>query len=267
MLPVLSREVVEGKQRVAILDQALDSLVVFDAPGFGEGVERGECILLGLGHPDLLERTLGLRLLALGQLVQDIGGLVHPTALAACPRPHLLDRLPEAEGAALGSPGPRRRLLHRGWPSPGYPPGAAPDLAPTRSGASRAHSDRASRWDALAHCSKHRMAQALADRPADSASSSIRRFRFAGSVERVEGLLQPFLRRFSGVNRTACLFGGASRRLFRFTHRCCITMRLIVEGCLPFAGGIIGVAGELDRPNPDQVLIEILLLARSGSSA
>jgi hypothetical protein len=33
-------------------------------------------------------------LLALGQLVQDIGGLVHPTALAACPRPHLLDRLP-----------------------------------------------------------------------------------------------------------------------------------------------------------------------------
>src|SRR3977135_2326234 len=32
------------------------------------------------GHPNLLERTLGLRLLALGQLVQDIGGLVHPTA-------------------------------------------------------------------------------------------------------------------------------------------------------------------------------------------
>ena len=32
----------EGKQRVAILDQALDSLVVFDAPGFDEGVERGE---------------------------------------------------------------------------------------------------------------------------------------------------------------------------------------------------------------------------------
>src|SRR2546423_8221465 len=92
VLPVLSREVVEGKQRVAILDQALDSLVVFDAPSFDEGVERGECILLGLGHPDLLERTLGLRLLALGQLVQDIGGLVQPTALAARPRPHLLDR-------------------------------------------------------------------------------------------------------------------------------------------------------------------------------
>src|SRR5438477_5546767 len=33
----LSREVVEGKQRVAILDQALDSLVIFDAPDFDEG--------------------------------------------------------------------------------------------------------------------------------------------------------------------------------------------------------------------------------------
>src|SRR6202795_2704376 len=87
MLPVLSREVVEGKQRVAILDQALDSLVVFDAPSFDEGVERGECILLGLGHPNLLERTLGLRLLALGQLVQDIGGLVHPTATACAMSP------------------------------------------------------------------------------------------------------------------------------------------------------------------------------------
>src|SRR5947207_6256783 len=51
MLPVLSREVAEGKQRVAIVDQALDSLVIFDAPDFDEGVERGECILLGLGHP------------------------------------------------------------------------------------------------------------------------------------------------------------------------------------------------------------------------
>src|SRR6266550_6735229 len=107
MLPVLSREVVEGKQRVAIVDQALDSLVIFDAPDFDEGVERGECILLGLGHPDLLERTLGLRLLAVGQLVQDIGGLVHPTALAARPRPHLLDRLPKAGApSATASSGP-----------------------------------------------------------------------------------------------------------------------------------------------------------------
>src|SRR5947199_7505598 len=65
MLPVLGREVVEGQQRIAILAQALDRLVVFDAPGLDEGVERHERILLGLGHPDLLQRPLGFRLLAL----------------------------------------------------------------------------------------------------------------------------------------------------------------------------------------------------------
>jgi hypothetical protein len=41
-----------------------------------------------------------------------------------------------------------------GWPSPGYPPGAAPDLAPSRStGASaRAHSGRANRQDWPEYC-------------------------------------------------------------------------------------------------------------------
>src|SRR6202023_321701 len=145
MLPVLSREVVEGKQRVAILDQALDSRVVFDAPGFDEGVERGECILLGLGHPDLLECTLGLRLLALGQLVQDIGGLVHPTALAACPRPHLLDRLPEAEGAVgdreLGSH--RQRTPSMSPTSSFLPSGVAPMITSRHCAAS---SSRACTW-------------------------------------------------------------------------------------------------------------------------
>ncbi len=78
MLPVLGREVVEGQQRVAILGQAFHRLVVFDAPGLDEGVERCERILLGLGHPDLLERLLGFRVQALRQLVQDVGGLVYP---------------------------------------------------------------------------------------------------------------------------------------------------------------------------------------------
>ena len=32
--------------------------------------------------------------------------------------------------------GPRKRLVNLGWRSTGYPPGAAPDLASTRSGAS-----------------------------------------------------------------------------------------------------------------------------------
>ena len=41
---------------------------------------------------------------------------------------------------------------------------------------------------------------------------------FALGVERIEGLLQPFLRRFPCVNRTACLFGGPARCLLRFSH-------------------------------------------------
>src|ERR1700730_8666899 len=56
-------------------------------------------LAFGLGHPDLLERTLGLRLLAFGQLVQDIGGLGHPTTLAA--RPSALTTCPNSVLAAL----------------------------------------------------------------------------------------------------------------------------------------------------------------------
>src|SRR3974390_1973621 len=65
MLPVLGRKVVEGEQRLAILDQAFDGLVVFDAPSFDEGVECCERIFLGLSHPDFLERPLGFRVLTL----------------------------------------------------------------------------------------------------------------------------------------------------------------------------------------------------------
>src|SRR2546430_12355990 len=54
--------------------QALDRLVVFDAPGLDEGVEGCKRILLGLGHPDFLQRPLGFRLLALRQFVEDVGG-------------------------------------------------------------------------------------------------------------------------------------------------------------------------------------------------
>ena len=97
MLPVLCREVVEGEQSIAIFDQAFDRLLVFDGVDFDECVECDESILLGLGHPDLLQCALGLCLLALRQLVQNIGGLVHPTALAAGLWPNFLERLPEPE--------------------------------------------------------------------------------------------------------------------------------------------------------------------------
>src|SRR3954447_12318298 len=90
---------------MAILDQALDRLVVFDAPGLDEDIECRERILLGLRHPDLLERPLGFRLLALRQLVQHVGGLVHPATLAASLGPHFLDacQKPSAPSATASS--------------------------------------------------------------------------------------------------------------------------------------------------------------------
>src|SRR5262249_47375187 len=96
MLPVLGRGVVEGELHVAIIDQALGRLVIFDVPGLDEGVEGRKRILLGLGHPDFLQRPLGFRLLALRQFVEDVGGFVHPPALAARLGPDLFDRLPES---------------------------------------------------------------------------------------------------------------------------------------------------------------------------
>src|SRR5262245_39398259 len=39
MLPVLGREIVKSQQRLAILREAFDSLLIFDAPGLDEGIE------------------------------------------------------------------------------------------------------------------------------------------------------------------------------------------------------------------------------------
>src|SRR5262245_58349561 len=114
MLPVLGREVVEGEQHVAILDQALGRLVIFDAPGLDEGVEGRKRILLVLGHPDFLQRPLGFRLLALRQFVEDVGGFVHPPALAARLGPDLFDRLPESK-RAIGDRELARRTFWMAW--------------------------------------------------------------------------------------------------------------------------------------------------------
>src|SRR5438477_1171967 len=65
VFPVLGREVVESEQRVSILAQAVGRLRVFQRVALDEDVE---CQLgggLGFGHPDLLQRAFGFRLLAL----------------------------------------------------------------------------------------------------------------------------------------------------------------------------------------------------------
>src|SRR4051812_14962353 len=72
MLSVLRWEVVEPEQGVAILDEGFKPNIVLDTLGLDEGIEGPGYILLGLGHPDLLRRPLGFRVLALRQLVKDI---------------------------------------------------------------------------------------------------------------------------------------------------------------------------------------------------
>src|SRR5712691_13216529 len=97
MFPMLGGEVVEGEQWLAVLAETLDSLLVLDAIGFDKPIECSLGVLPGLRHPDVLQCTLGLCLQALWQLVQDIRGFVNPAALCTRLRPHLIDRLPEAE--------------------------------------------------------------------------------------------------------------------------------------------------------------------------
>src|SRR5258708_15814494 len=99
MFPVLGREVVESKQRVSILAQAIGGLLVFQRVALDEGVERQLGCGLGFGHPDLLQRSFGLRVLALRQLAKYVGGLVHPAALLARSRPDLAGSLPAPERA------------------------------------------------------------------------------------------------------------------------------------------------------------------------
>jgi hypothetical protein len=53
----------------------------------------------GLGNPNLLQRAFTFGVQALRQPVEDVGGLVHPAARLTRRRPHLTERLPEAESA------------------------------------------------------------------------------------------------------------------------------------------------------------------------
>ena len=99
VFPMFGREVVEGEQRVPVLFQAFGALLVFDGIGLDEGIERRLGVLPRFGHPDVLQHALGLGLLALGQLVENVSGLMHPASLLTGPRPDFADRLPEAERA------------------------------------------------------------------------------------------------------------------------------------------------------------------------
>ena len=59
-LPLLCREVEEGHEFLTILLQAQGGLGVFCLIGFDEQIERLFRIVLGLGLPDVVDRSLGL---------------------------------------------------------------------------------------------------------------------------------------------------------------------------------------------------------------
>src|SRR5271157_4097999 len=96
MVPVLGREVEEGKQGFPVLSQAGDRLLVFGAVFVGEHVDGGRA---GRRSVNLSKVCLHIDLDREGDLVQYVGGLMNPTALMLGAGKDLLDRLPEAERA------------------------------------------------------------------------------------------------------------------------------------------------------------------------
>ena len=102
VLPVLGREVVDGEQHVAVLGQAGHRFVVLGARGLEEEVEGLLGHRAGLGHPDVLSVLLGAWLDGLRELVEHVGGLVHPTALLARRPVDLAQGFPETKRPVAG---------------------------------------------------------------------------------------------------------------------------------------------------------------------
>ena len=97
VIPMLGRELIERKQCLAILGQALDRLVVFRSVFLGEDVDRHFGRSPVRRQVDLAQILLHVGLHREGDFVQDVGGLVHPTPLMPRAGKDLVERLPEAE--------------------------------------------------------------------------------------------------------------------------------------------------------------------------
>src|SRR5512133_2402621 len=94
--PVLGGKI---EERLAILRQAGDRLVVLGAVFVGEPVDRGLGRRACRRAVDLAAVRLHVDLDRESDFVQHVGGLVNPTALVPGAWKDLLDRLPEAERA------------------------------------------------------------------------------------------------------------------------------------------------------------------------
>ena len=101
-LPMLGREVVEGQQLGAVLDQAFGGLWVFRLEGFDEQIKCVMRVLSRFRLPNVMQHFRGLGLGRLGQAIQHVAGLVNPTALLTGAWVDLLQGGPEPHCAVAG---------------------------------------------------------------------------------------------------------------------------------------------------------------------
>ena|SRR5438067_5451931 len=118
MLPVLDREVVEAEQGVAILDQALNRLVVFDAPGLDEGVEGGKPIVLVSTIQVSCSARLAFGCWLFGSLLRTLAILCTRGPLKKAPMPDsvLVNDSTGARYARMQGAGSAGALYHRAAP-------------------------------------------------------------------------------------------------------------------------------------------------------
>jgi len=97
--PVLGGSGVEGEQLVAMRRQARHRLGVLLCEGADDALPRRLGLVPGRRLVDVVQQRLRLPLQAARQLLQDVGGLMHPAQLRARLRELFGQRHPEAQGA------------------------------------------------------------------------------------------------------------------------------------------------------------------------
>ena len=103
MQPVLGRKVVEAEQRLEVVAELLGGLRPLGRELVVEGLGRVSGMFSVLGVSHLGEHLLRERLDGLGQGVEDVGGLVHPTPLLFGLREHVSKGRPEPERSVSDS--------------------------------------------------------------------------------------------------------------------------------------------------------------------
>ena len=99
MRPVLGGKVEKRQQRVAILQQAFDGVVVFRRVFLGESRHRRFGRRAAGRQPDFAQVLVRRRLKRFRQLVEHVGCFVQPASLMPRRRKRFLQRLPEAKRA------------------------------------------------------------------------------------------------------------------------------------------------------------------------